>query len=198
MKPLRIGVDFDNTVVSYEGIFYKAALEKKLIPAELSPLKGAIRDYLFSLDKAKAWTELQGYVYGAKMDSAFPYQGVETFFSRCVKRQIPVFIISHKTEYPFLGPAYDLHKAAKDWLERQTFSPITFFELTPQAKFERIRQQECTVFIDDLPELLQNSAFPPNVHKILFDPHQFHSPSSAYKVATSWDEICQILKVYGP
>ena len=31
----KIGIDFDNTIVVYNNLFYKIALEKKLIPAEL-------------------------------------------------------------------------------------------------------------------------------------------------------------------
>ena len=32
---MRIGIDFDNTIVSYDELFYQIAQEKKLIPAEL-------------------------------------------------------------------------------------------------------------------------------------------------------------------
>lgn len=197
MKSLRIGVDFDNTIVSYEGVFYRAALEKHLIPRELAPAKGAVRDYLRAQGKEKEWTELQGYIYGARMDLAHPYPGVDAFFSLCFKKHIPIFIISHKTLHPFLGPPYDLHKSADEWLQRQNFSwtPPTFFELTLEAKLQRIYQQECTIFIDDLPELLREKTFPANVQKILFDPHQLYSSSNDYHSAMNWDEICQILKI---
>lgn len=192
---MRVGIDFDNTIVSYEGIFYQAALEKQLIPSELPSSKGAIRDYLRSIGQENAWTELQGYIYGARMDLATPYPGVDLFFSKCFQKQIPTFIVSHKTVHPFLGPPYDLHKAAIDWLKKQSFSPPTFFELTLQAKLQRICEQKCTVFIDDLPELLEMSDFPQNIQKILFDPHLLYSPSNAYTYATSWKEICEILKL---
>lgn len=164
---MRIGIDFDNTIASYEGVFYKAALEKKLIPAGIAPSKGAVRDYLRSVGKEEAWTELQGYIYGARMDLAAAYPGVEQFLGVCLSRQIPTFIISHKTLYPYLGPKYDLHQAAKSWLKQQPFQPTppAYFELTLEAKLERIQKQGCTVFIDDLPELLAEKNFPPQCGK---------------------------------
>jgi len=36
---LRIGVDFDNTIVRYDDVFYRIALAEKLIPVELPPDK---------------------------------------------------------------------------------------------------------------------------------------------------------------
>ena len=39
----KIGIDFDNTIVVYNNLFYKIAL--KLIPAELPKNKTIIRDF---------------------------------------------------------------------------------------------------------------------------------------------------------
>ena len=33
---MRIGVDFDNTLVCYDGVFHRAALERGLIPSDLA------------------------------------------------------------------------------------------------------------------------------------------------------------------
>lgn len=193
----RIGIDFDNTIASYDEVFYKAALEKNLIPKEIFTAKGSVRDYLRIVSNEDAWTELQGYIYGARMDLAQAYPGVSQFLSRCHAKEIPAFIISHKTLYPFLGPKYDLHMAARNWLNRQPFSwiPPVFFELTLQEKLKRIALQGCTVFIDDLPELLANKDFPSHVQKVLFDPHRLHPQEGNYLYATSWDEISRILQV---
>lgn len=193
----RIGIDFDNTIASYDGVFYKAALEKKLIPETLPTAKGAVRDYLRSVSNEDAWTELQGFIYGARMDLAKAYPGVSHFLSRCHAKEIPAFIISHKTLYPFLGPKYDLHRAARDWLFGQPFSwiPPVFFELTLREKLKRIALQECTVFIDDLPELLADKEFPSHVQKVLFDPNRLHPKEGDYLYATSWDQISRILQV---
>ena len=41
-----LGVDFDNTIVSYDCLFHRVAAERGLIPASLVATKGAVRDYL--------------------------------------------------------------------------------------------------------------------------------------------------------
>jgi len=194
---LRIGIDFDNTIVSYDGVFHKAAVEKNLIPPETPPSKSAVRDYLRSINNEDAWTELQGYIYGARMDLAHPYPGVDRFFALCQTKKIRSFIISHKTLHPFLGPRYDLHQAANNWLAQQDFACPAFFELTLQDKLNRIRKQECTVFIDDLPELLAEKEFPSQVRKILFDPHRHYKKDGDYEYAVSWDEILKLVDLHG-
>lgn len=193
MKPMRIGIDFDNTIVQYDEAFYKAALEKKLISATTHPSKSGVRDYLRKAGNENAWTELQGYIYGARMDLALPFPGIDRFLTHCQAKKIPVFIISHKTKHPFLGPAYDLHEAASQWLKGQNFSKIpAFFELTLKEKLQRIKKQECTVFIDDLPELLDEPGFPTGVRKILFDPHRLHQNGNSFEAASTWDEIATL------
>ena len=195
MKPLTLGIDFDNTIVCYDEAFHASALEKKLIPPSTMRSKNAVRNYLRNTGNEAAWTELQGYMYGARMELASPYPGFDRFLSFCKSQDILVFIISHKTKHPFLGPAYDLHEAASSWLRAQNFSwtPPTFFELTLQNKLHRIRKQECDVFIDDLPELLKEPDFPSEVRKILFDPHRAHSVESAFESVSSWDKVPDLL-----
>ena len=192
---MKIGIDFDNTIVCYDSIFHKAATQKKLIPDSVSPLKNAIRNFLRSIGKEEEWTQLQGYVYGPGLDLALPYPSVDAFFTLCKEKQIPTFIISHKTRFPFLGPPYDLHASAKSWLAKQQFSGIAsaFFEETLQEKLQRIRAQQCDLFIDDLPELLKEESFPSHVQKVLFDPYGHHPEKGDYLYAKSWDDIIQIL-----
>ncbi len=43
---MRIGIDFDNTIACYDGVFHKAAIERGLIPDDLDSSKNAVRDYL--------------------------------------------------------------------------------------------------------------------------------------------------------
>jgi hypothetical protein len=170
-----IGIDFDNTIVSYDALFWKVARERELIPDTVPVSKDAVRNYLRSCGHEQTWVEMQGYVYGSRMGEALPAPGVEAFFERCTAQHLPSFIISHKTRHPFAGPPYDLHQSARDWLAKHGFydrwiSPDrVFFELTKKEKLARIRQQACTIFIDDLPEIFQDPEFPPDVCKILYD-----------------------------
>jgi hypothetical protein len=195
---VRIGVDFDNTIVSYDGVFHKIAVEAKLIPADTSSSKDSVRNYFRAEGREDEWTALQGHVYGARMDAAKPYPGVRDFFRRCVADGIAVAIVSHKTRYPFLGDQHDLHQSARAWLEAQGFfdkSQIglsegdVFFELTKEAKMARIGALDCSVFIDDLPEFLNEAAFPKGVERLLFDPKRENAHIKDFVRAGSWSEL---------
>jgi hypothetical protein len=199
---MRIGIDFDNTIVCYDDVFHKAALEKGLIPAHVPQNKGAVRDYLRTIGREDDWTALQGYIYGARMDLAQPFPGVFEFMRRVLGAGIDVCIISHKTRTPYLGPSYDLHAAAYAWLESHDLFRSTgvgldrsrvFFELTKQDKLRRIASERRAVFIDDLPELLSEPEFPANVRRVLFDPGQKEADVAGLERVPSWDAISTLL-----
>jgi hypothetical protein len=192
---LRIGIDFDNTIVCYDQVFRRVALEQGLIDKDGPTSKGAIRDYLRSVGKEDRWTAMQGYVYGERMIDAPAFPGVLDFLAGLVRKRIPVFIISHKTRRPYLGPSYDLHQSAQAWLEKQgVYDPArigmsrqeVFFELTKQAKLERIAERDCSHFIDDLPELLCEPTFPAGVARYLFDPGCEHPSDPRYRRLPTW------------
>jgi hypothetical protein len=189
---LIIGVDFDNTIVCYDRLFHQVALSKGLIPATLPQDKESIRNYLRKIDQEACWTELQGDVYGVYMQEAIPYVGVKAFFTDIIKQEIPIYIISHKTKYPYLGPQHDLHAAAYQWLDTQDFNNThVFFERTKEAKLARIKSIGCTHFIDDLPEILMHKEFPLQTAKILFNGREIVDPQiqQACKIFSSWDAI---------
>ena len=195
---MLIGLDFDNTIVCCDRLFHRAAAEKGLIPAEVPIAKEKVRAYLRSRGREDDWTELQGYVYGVLIREAPIFPGVVDFFTRCKEQGIAVYVISHKTRHPFLGQAYDLHKAAHEWLEQHGFydpkgiglsKGEVFFELTKQEKLNRITRVGCSYFVDDLPELLAEPGFPAGVERIMFDPNGQHQDDGHVHRATSWAEI---------
>src|SRR6202171_5964771 len=101
---MRTGIDFDNTIACYDGVFHAAALEKGLIPADLSRDKNSVRDHLNGSGRSDDFTELQGYVYGARMELVSPYPGFTEFAEAERYAGHTLFIISHKTKHPILGP----------------------------------------------------------------------------------------------
>jgi hypothetical protein len=206
-RGMVIGVDFDNTIVCYDELFQRVAVEQALIPASVPATKSAVRSYLEERGQGDAWTELQGYVYGVRLPEAAVYPGVMEFFSRCTRMGLALCIVSHKTLYPALGPRYDLHQAAQQWLKMQGFydpkkiglsQEQVYFELTQQEKVDRIVQVGCSVFIDDLPEVLKNPGFPANMKRILFDPHDQHGKDMGLYHTTSWTEIEQLIRCNNP
>ncbi len=195
---MLIGIDFDNTIVSYDCLFYKVALERKLIPNTLSPMKSSIRDHLRGCGKEELWTKMQGYVYGKRMDEALPFDGVLEFLYACKRTEIPVCIVSHKTRYPYLGPKYRLREAAMKWLESGGFLETEktglsldriFFEGSKEAKIKRIIDQGVTTFIDDLPEFLMEEGFPEEIEKLFFNPNESEIRYDALNSMGSWHGI---------
>ncbi|MBM3374091.1 MAG: hypothetical protein FJY44_09490 [Betaproteobacteria bacterium] len=203
---MRIGIDFDNTIACYEGVFHTAAVERGLIPPEVLTDKTSVRDYLRAIGQEDDWTELQGHVYGARMDLVEPYPGVVAFIAQARQAGHDVFIVSHKTRHPFRGPAHDLHEAALVFLRRQGLvdperggiaEERAFFELTLAEKLARIDSLQLDAFIDDLPELLAEGAFPASCRAILFDPDR-HAPRGVWKGRrfeshAHWDGIAAAL-----
>lgn len=194
---MLIGIDFDNTIVSYDALFHRVAVEQGLVPPDVPVSKVSVRDHLRSLDKEDLWTEMQGYVYGARMDEAAMYPGVLEFLRWARRNTVATTIVSHKTRYPFLGPKYDLHAAARVWVEHHLrdddgalVEPSSvFFELTKEAKLARIARVGCTHFVDDLPEILLADGFPKDTDRILFDPENHHAGVPVLVRMRRWPEL---------
>ncbi len=66
---MRIGIDFDNTIVSYGASFVRAAVELGFLDAGTAAGKTAVRDALRALpDGEEKWRRLQRVVYGPAID----------------------------------------------------------------------------------------------------------------------------------
>jgi hypothetical protein len=202
MSHLVLGIDFDNTLVSYDGVFHRAAHDKGLIPPETGHGKDDVRRYLRSVDREDDWTALQGEVYGARMDLASLYDGAFEAIRRLKEAGVIIRIISHKTKFPFKGPLYDLHEAARGFLagkgiaggEAALLDPAeVFFELTIEEKLKRIASEKCTIFIDDLPEILTHPSFPCAVRPVLFDPQNAHAAHGHLDRLRSWRDAERLL-----
>jgi hypothetical protein len=176
---MRIGIDFDNTLVDYDCVFLRAAKERGLVDTAFSGPKRAVRDSIRSLPGGElAWQRLQGYVYGAGIGDAAMFDGVDLFLRGCRARGVDVFVISHKTRFGHHDPmGIDLRQAALGWMARQGFFcddgfaiPLerVFFESKRSEKLARIRAVGCTHFIDDLEEVFNDPDFPARTFPILF------------------------------
>jgi hypothetical protein len=197
---MRLGLDFDNTLISYDRLFRRVALDKALIPEGTPPEKNAVRDYLRQQGIEDEWTRLQGEVYGGRILEAEPYPGMQAALKGLADSQIPMYIVSHKTRTPFLGEPWDLHAAARSWLTKQGFHDVAglgwsedqvFFELTKEAKAARIVALGCTHYVDDLPEIL--AMLPDHIEKILFAPNGNTAGHPDWKVMRSWQELPVLL-----
>lgn len=201
---LRIGIDFDNTIVCYDDAFVRMARSENLVSASFRGCKADVRDFVRRLaDGEEKWQRLQGKVY-AHMDDAGLFDGVEEFLRRCRQRDdISVFIVSHKTEFGHSDSSgLNLRKVACDWMTKQGFFeergfriPVEnlYFESTRDDKIERIARLGCTHFIDDLEEVLEDSRFPAGVRRILFLNRRRGKPAVSYDVCADWREIQRVI-----
>ena len=196
MSPRHLGLDFDNTIVTYDALFAQLARERDALMPGVAPTKQAIRDSLRRAGREHEWTELQGLAYGERIVDARPAAGVLDFIERSHAAGIELSIVSHKTRTPYAGPAFDLHAAARRWLETHgvlnaertglTHERV-YFEETKEAKAARIAAIGCTLFIDDLPEFLGAPFFPDPVDRLLYDPAAAHT--SELRTFADWQQL---------
>jgi hypothetical protein len=194
---MRVGIDLDNTIVCYDGLFHRVAVRRGLIPNEVATDKQAVRDFLRAGGRNDDWTELQGVVYGEAMGEAKPYGGFADFLAAALRNDWTIFVISHRTQQPYLGPPHDLHGAALAWLAANGLTDSSqsglpeanvFLEVSLDDKLQRIARQRCDVFIDDLPELLHHQDFPSAVERVCFDPANRCADAGLQRVA-AWREL---------
>jgi hypothetical protein len=194
---MRIGVDFDNTLVSYDRAFATVGKEEGLLPGDFVGGKDAAKRRLYrERPDGYLWERLQGLVYGRRIDRAELYEGAAAFFRQCrAQAGWQVYIISHKTLLAHHDPLRtNLRDSALGWMQRQGFFDESgfglersqvFFEDTRDAKVRRIGQLDCQIFVDDLPEVLGHVDMPAACRKILFCTEH----SGPFECAANWTEV---------
>jgi hypothetical protein len=195
----RIGIDFDNTIVTYDEVFCATAKRAGLVDSDFVGSKQAVRDAIRRLpDGELAWQRLQGQVYSKGIVDAKMIDGFETFLCRCRAENCTTMIVSHKTEFGHFDPErINLRVAARNWMmarglldgERGVPAANVFFESTRSDKLARIAGLSCTHFIDDLEEVLIDPDFPSKVERILLSTEEQSRPDTPYAVCASWSDI---------
>ena len=199
MSGVRIGIDFDNTIICYDQVFAAAARQRGLVSDEWTGSKTDVREYLRSKPGGElAWQGLQGWVYGKGIVGAEIFPGVMDFLGACRLNGAGVYIVSHKTQFGHQDPdRTDLRMAARDWLRATGLigdenSALTvndvYFEDTQAAKVERLASLDLDVFIDDLVDVFEQPHFPQGIKSILFA-SSVNARPGAYKSIASWAEI---------
>ncbi len=194
---LRIGIDFDNTIITYDEVFCAAAKRGGMIDDGFVGRKQAVRDAIRLQPGGElAWQRLQGQVYSKGITGAGMVPGVEAFLRRCRVEGCMVAIVSHKTEFGHDDPdRVNLRKAALDWMTSKGLFDIhavapenVYFESTREEKIGRIAMLALTHFIDDLEEVLTDPGFPANIKRILFAGGE-PMPAAPYVVCRTWQDI---------
>lgn len=194
------GVDFDNTIVTYDELLARIARERGLFDDETFASKRSIRDRIRLLpDGEIEWQKCQALLYGSRIREARLIEGVRPFFRLCRDRGVKTYIISHKTEYSRYDPTgTNLRQAALAWMTRNQFFDADGLCLTPeqvlfaetrQEKIARIKELGCSDFIDDLEETFLEPTFPAGVTRLLYEPGRKTAPPAGVTLMKSWQEI---------
>jgi hypothetical protein len=196
LPKLRIGIDFDNTIIAYDEVFCARAKIHGLLDPSFSGRKQAVRDAIRLLPEGEiSWQRLQGEVYGKGIADATIVGGFPAFLRRCRRERSTVVVVSHKTEYGhFDSERTNLRQAALDWMAAHGLLGTDWgigvdnvhFEDTRAEKLRRIDALGLTHFIDDLEEVLVDRRFPANVDRILFAEHAQRGP---YTICPTWQRI---------
>ncbi len=202
-----IGIDFDNTIVSYDKIFFEVAKELNLISKDTFRNKTEVRDEIRKIKGDIEWQKIQSIVYAYRMDSAEIMDGLGKFLEFCKENRAKVYIVSHKTMHAhFDEEKRNLRQIALDWLKKNEFfsnnvfnleQKDVFFESTREEKVQRIADLNCDIFIDDLEEVFLEKSFPKETKKILFLPEGEKSPHLVNcTVCRSWVEVYKIVSEF--
>src|SRR5438105_31008 len=122
MHPV-IGIDFDNTIICYDAVLFRLAVQRQLVPPSARPNKKYIRDQIRTLpDGDVEWQRLQAVLYGPGMAEAVLADGVADFIRNCRRRGLPVSVVSHKTAHSNLGGSpVNFRDAADQWMRDHGF-----------------------------------------------------------------------------
>ena len=196
---LSIGLDFDNTLITYDTLMHRVAHDRGLIGPDTPKSKNSVRNSIRATDQGEIrWQEVQADVYGLRIIEAPMADGARAFIENARNAGATLYIISHKTEYAAQDTArVNLREAALGWMRKEGFfgalgfkAADVFFTSTRQDKCERLASLGCTHFVDDLIEVLTDGAFPADCEKILFDPHGMHRDENHEILRFgSWHEI---------
>ena len=202
-KILKIGLDFDNTIVCYDAAIEVLADELLDLPLHVSRTKLGLRNYLHSAGRELDWTIFQGALYGPGMVNAQPFDGAIETMHELILAGYELIIVSHRSRFPYAGPLHDLHAAARCWVAERlqvaglftnegADNAVNFLE-TRDEKVATIGELKCDVFLDDLPEVLDAPGFSEATVGVLFAPFGGLGNGAGRIKISSWDQFPALL-----
>jgi hypothetical protein len=201
MNRFHIGLDLDNTIISYDESFVEVGTELGMLPAGTSlTTKDEVKIHLCSRDHGvRTWMELQGQVYGRYIERARLFPGVAECLRHVGRLGGRISIVSHKTRYGHFDAAQvNLWDAAFGWMTDRRFFDLDGFGLdrddvhfceTREDKIDVIGEIGCDAYVDDLLEVLLAPNFPSRVERIWFAADKIAAEDDTLKPHRNWAEI---------
>ena len=191
---MKVGIDLDNTIISYDSAFRHEAEIRHLIDLNSKLDKQGVRENIIrKCGNDIEWQKLQGYVYGKGISKAKLFEGVYRFLWRCHINNVMVEVVSHKTIYGhFDDEKINLREAANQFLDmkgifgnKNSFIKKITYENT---KINKINKINFDYFIDDLHEIVYSDTLK-DQKTILFSPNMDKEYSGKKNIARSWSDI---------
>lgn len=197
LNKINVGIDLDNTIISYNNSFLRLAKKYNLSKTR-SLNKNIIKKNIIKKFGMSEWTRCQGEIYGKEILINNSHKDVKKNLI-FLKKKFNIFLISHRSKYPYLGKKINLHERAIQWLNKKKFlgeneiftKKKVFFETSLQKKIERINKLNCKIFIDDLSLVLKK--LPRSTSKIHFS-NKIEYVFPGYYVMRKWKFLPLILK----
>lgn len=170
---LRLGLDFDNTVIRYDAVFRRLAARRGWIPAGPALTKEQIKKRLIAADGDDLrWQGLQAEAYGRGIMTATFFPGCLRFLRRAAAAGHEVFIVSHKSRTSHFDRSVKLREWALRWLKTNARGSIkpgnVFFADDRDAKVKKISALDLDLFVDDLLPVLEHPDFPARTARVHF------------------------------
>lgn len=186
--PMRIGLDFDNTLIDYDEAFVAEAERQGAISPGTATGKRSVKDLVLRQGGGEpVWMRIQGQVYGKGIGDGRMIDGVGRVLETARSRGDTVFVVSHKTQFGhFDESGTDLRQAALGWMREHGFfdrfgvrEDAVFFEDPLEAKISRIASLHLNTYIDDLAKVLGHPNWPERTSRIHYSPDPGETPDGA-------------------
>lgn len=199
---MRIGIDLDNTIINYKNSLKYFAEKNYNLKIDNNLKKEDTKKIITKKFGNKKWTKLQEKIYSQLDNRAELFNGLNFFFYCCFKKNVEIFIVSHKTIYPKYNKNIELRKIAQKWLEKNlkfeyfqknklALGENLFFCNNIEDKIKKINELKLDYFIDDLFKIISHRKIDKKIKRILFNSEL--SKNNNIISCQSWIEISNLI-----
>lgn len=171
---LYVGIDLDNTILSYDKLLRKLALELGFVdgscPRRPRDIRLSLRAFADNeIEGERRWQRLQTMVYGTRIDDA----EIDPHFNAAMAaiRNLggTILLIAQKKDNPELPPDDTYREKVMETLRKRKFFDSEGFDVKEEhvyfcrtwgEKVAKIKELRLDTFIDDKPRIFDHPLFP--------------------------------------
>ena len=150
-----VGIDFDNTIIDYDNLFIKAAINHGWLDDRLLTKKEVKQGLVDKYGEDSKWQILQAEVYGKCITDADLFTDCREFIKFLVSSGSTVYIVSHKTEFSNFDGKTRLIKPAIKWLVEKKLIGSQGLLPVQQVSFHPTREEKTLLLCNALTDSLK-------------------------------------------